>query len=75
MQLFFLKWGISLKYRMFHKEKSIAFRLPIKVKIEYIENCIELLLNVITILHSSELLYKDSSHDFIIINHASCGYY
>lgn len=34
MQLFFLKWGILLKYRMFHKEKSIAFRLPIKQETE-----------------------------------------
>lgn len=34
MQLFFLKSVLSLKYRMFHKEKSIAFRLPIKQEAE-----------------------------------------
>lgn len=33
MQLFFLKWGISLKYKVFYKEKSVAFRLQVKVNI------------------------------------------
>lgn len=33
MQLFFLKWGILLKYKVFYKEKSVAFRLQVKVNI------------------------------------------